>query len=446
MGSLNKLVLANYGLIFGSVLALIINWPEHWREKVQRYLNKIIPIGLVCLMAWIVGRYGLSFLPDADFNLRSIRELGWYVTPVAFLLSLVGFWAFYKEGQWVWIMTGGALFAGTLFIYTWKPSITPDHFWASRRWLSFCIPLIILFSVKAIIALYQGTIKVMAAKRVAQIVSSVLVVWYVGSTVLLARPFVSTSLLASYPQGYSELAAKMKDEASKGIFFTRDGHAASILTYVYNRPTVLVHKNGVEQIESEQKKNWWTLGLSDSVMSQEYINFGSKPTFCGKYTERVRGGRPDELLTHCRQLKMNMLGETNKSEVTDQTIPATHPKLATRVGVKDTDKESLVSQGKPGCLQFGPYVKTEPGKYRITWLGDVVKSQDSQVGRVDVVANKGTLNIAKKIVDYKNNQKQDDTIAYIEFSIDEEVDDLEFRFMVTDAKVILKKIQIESIE
>ena len=444
--SLKRLVLANYIFGIGAICLLVFKWRGDWRRLADKILIWSFPAGVAVLFAWIVIRYGFSFRPEADFNLRSVRELGWYVTPVSLLLSIPGLLVYYKERQWFWVLTGGILFSGTLFLYTWKPSITPDHFWASRRWLSFCIPLVLLFGAKGVIAGYRMFIHAKFPKRLSQAIASVPVVWYLSNSFLLSAPFISTSLLSSYPNGYQSLVNKMHKDVHDAVYFTRDGNAASILTYLFNRRTVLVKNSGIDHVKRKKIPNSWGLGLvAEPIISPEKISMESKPSFCGQYTERVRGIRPDKLVSYCRKLDKWYLGESGRKNYDSEIISAINPIFSSQVGIRDAEKKVLYSYGRRGFLQYGPYAKAEPGKYRVTWYGSLWENVSGRIGRVDVVANKGNKVIARKTLYRKKFEGKAGKIASIDFRIDKRINDLEFRFRVERVKVILDKIKIEGI-
>jgi hypothetical protein len=202
---------------------------------------------------------------------------------------------------------------------------------------------------------------------------------------------------------------------------------------------------GLKRVRKGKIQEGWGLGISKMIISQDHINIGVNPIFCGFYTERKWGERPERLAKHCRYLNIiNLSAESSKGhECKSLIIPATHPKLQTRVGASNDKEKTLSSQGRPGYLQFGPYVKTDPGKYRITWFGFVEENPDDIIGEVDIVAGKGQSVIAKKEI---KAIEQDGVLAHIDFSLKNSVEDLEFRFRSSKAEITLTKIRIECIE
>ncbi len=445
-GSLKQLVIANYVFGFGAGIALIVRGNDRWRGTLARYLDKALPLVLSGIVGWVVIRYGLSFSNDADFPLRSVRELGWYVTPLALVLSVVGVWVLYRERQWLYILTIGGVFLATLFVYTWRPSITPDHFWASRRWLSYCIPLIVLFSVKAVQFGHQTLVNRGYPISVSGVVILAPLAWYLWGTMTLVTPFWSTSLLAAYPYEYERLATELERNDSAKVYATRDGHLAGVLTYVYGIPTVLVRSNGFEVFREELGDQAWAIGGARQVISPQRISLGSGPKWCGEYTESVRGGRPEKLISRCHYVSVEPLSHAGTAVCDSDSIAVGDPLLHTRVGKLDQKGRTLTSIGQPGFLQFGPYVSATPGKYRVTWYGSMLESVTADIGEVDVVADKGGTMIAQRLVQVTDPESDNGSLVHLDFNVLAEVRDLEFRFRIAEAIVELTHIQVECIE
>ena len=101
--------------------------------------------------------------------------------------------------------------------------------------------------------------------------------------------------------------------------------------------------------------------------------------------------------------------------------------MVTQVGKKEPNGE-LVTTGKAGALFFGPYIRWPAGKYKL-----VVKGQgpDGAGAWIDVTAQKGSKRFVK--VDLKPGASSGGTIASTEFSLDEQVEDLEVRMWVEAA-------------
>ena len=77
------------------------------------------------------------------FASRSMIEFCWYISIPAVLLAIYGLYRFLREhGEKVAILfVFFAIGISNLLVYLLWPSITPDHIWASRRWITVCIPV-----------------------------------------------------------------------------------------------------------------------------------------------------------------------------------------------------------------------------------------------------------------------------------------------------------------
>jgi hypothetical protein len=115
--------------------------------------------------------------------------------------------------------------------------------------------------------------------------------------------------------------------------------------------------------------------------------------------------------------------------------------LNTQVGVKE--KSSIVSNGVPGYLVFGPYITLSPGRYKLIAKGSLI-GENSVIGKIDVVTNLGKDVISQK--DIKSTFSSDSTdIVALEFSLLKPESNIEFRININGNTVgnfygyILKK-------
>lgn len=79
----------------------------------------------------------------------SMQWLAWYVGPVILVLGVLGAALLLRRvirGQDRGALAFLLVFLGTTVLYVWKPSIYPDHPWASRRYLPVAFPGLIALS------------------------------------------------------------------------------------------------------------------------------------------------------------------------------------------------------------------------------------------------------------------------------------------------------------
>ena len=117
------------------------------------------------------------------------------------------------------------------------------------------------------------------------------------------------------------------------------------------------------------------------------------------------------------------------------------------VGLPDPQTETLSSNGGEGFLQYGPYMKLEPGQYKVEWTGWAKEVPEGEQGFVDVSYGFGESVIKKEPISLNiGGNSEESVIAEIEFALDESLHHLEYRIyvkkgvLVTLKKIILKKL------
>lgn len=266
-----------------------------------------------------------------------------------------------------------------------------------------------------------------------------------AATGSLYQPFWTSSLLSTYAHEYEKFSTELRERGLAEVYMTKDTQLASILTYIYDIPTVLISAQDLSGLEDNYSEKIWVIGseTNDSYVSPEGIRLGRGSGWCGEYTERVRGKRPEKYIQLCRSVELTQLNTGDEELCAPATMLASDTLLHSRVGRKDLESGTITSLGTPGVLQYGPYVKTTPGKYRVTWHGRAFGAEGENIGLVDVVADKGKTVIARQRVDLTTQGSDERGLAILEFVIHRDVVDLEFRFMVTDAIVVLEDIKVE---
>lgn len=118
-------------------------------------------------------------------------------------------------------------------------------------------------------------------------------------------------------------------------------------------------------------------------------------------------------------------------------VAATDPLFQSQIGHRSM--EGVHSQGKEGCLIYGPYIAVHAGSYLLTFHGSA--GQDGEDGVVvDVCAGGGKQVLARAPV--KNDRQRSDQnrqgteFARLEFRLPQEMTDLEFRVWTSESSVL----------
>lgn len=119
---------------------------------------------------------------------------------------------------------------------------------------------------------------------------------------------------------------------------------------------------------------------------------------------------------------------------------ATHPYLHTQVGQKVG--RMLWTQGKAGCLLYGPYIGLAAGTYRAAVYGQVDRPNSMGKAWIDATAQKGELQFTK--VPLLVDTRRSGLLGEITFTLNGYMEDVEVRVWVgTDSDFQLTGIQIE---
>ena len=121
-------------------------------------------------------------------------------------------------------------------------------------------------------------------------------------------------------------------------------------------------------------------------------------------------------------------------------VEGSEPRMATQVGTREPSGE-LVTTGRSGVLAFGPYVKWPPGSYQVVLYGKFLDGSDDAAW-IDVAGGKGSRQFAKASLK-KASADARGALATVPFKLDQTVEDLEVRVVVTPAtRLAIKAYEI----
>jgi hypothetical protein len=165
----------------GLSLAALIVWRQvpalgRWYDRVRGPVAVLAPAGVVALLVsgWLLrprlqvarGRSvyevvrniqlqnGLAEDPTRTYAENSLRWMGWYLGKPALVAAIVGLALVThlavrrRAGAAAVGVLGLTLAAGAL--YWWNPSITPDHLWATRRFVPAVLPGLAVMATAAV--------------------------------------------------------------------------------------------------------------------------------------------------------------------------------------------------------------------------------------------------------------------------------------------------------
>jgi hypothetical protein len=205
------------------------NYPNV-KKILTAVLTMVLPVlylyGVYVRPLWYEQKL-ITFGYLSDFTANSFNEFMFYVPETLVFMFMIGSVVyFYKKDfnkHGLLFLTGFAF----LGMYLWRPSITPDHLWACRRWVTFSIPCIIIFAMYGVDYFTRCL-----NKRILK-VSLVVIVLIItsGFSLYQSRFFINETMLEDYAVQFEELANHIETEE---IVFVESGWIASPLRYIFD--------------------------------------------------------------------------------------------------------------------------------------------------------------------------------------------------------------------
>ena len=423
----------------GAAFALVITFtPERWIERLRSRsrLFTIARIAGFCAIAlWML--WVIAVRPFLGHSAPALigRELTWYVTPLAWPLGLLGIGlALRARNLDAWLPTL-TLTVGTLVVYTARTDVAHEHIWASRRWLPCVIPLLLLFSTTAAEFLV-GKVPRRALRSASAVV---LLAGYLYPALDYARTFLFHSMLAGVPAAYERFARYVHTADVKPPLVTQNVQLASILTFMYDVPTILLKKEGRDARANGDLAGRYGVGFGAFDLGG-VLEYDER--FSGKYLEITAEHRPRQLTDIRLPFDLGRLG----GATFEVEVRAADPLFGTIVGKKTPDG-ALQSTARAGTLQNGPWIPLQPGQYEIDWLGRVWEpSKGPQSGSLDVITESGGRVLAQAPLRVGPGQGREVWLGGLEFSVERAVDQVEFRLQVeADAALAVTRVRLRRI-
>ncbi|MGJ4786658.1 hypothetical protein [Leptospira koniambonensis] len=411
-------------------------------EKNKRTLRISVLSLLVLagLLAYFVRPMFLSKVPEIAaakyLTFHSLSVFFWYVPFWLFIFLIFTFDLFIFRKKYV--SSSFVFFLGffLLIIYLLNPSIRPDHFWASRRWMLFSIPFAIIGSV----------VGIRNIPNLKQSFKTALLVILAGTgivyTIWRSKLIIFQSMMEGYENVYETFSSSTPSENS--FYFTTKRQIASPLRYIYGKNVYLI--NDSEEFLQKVPK---LLSLGKSVyIIQNGILAGADPYLKFTHTKDLvlTGNFPAESIQRYPEFlyHKNLNLQTYKLEISQAKvlpepiqfdwIPA-EGGFFSRVGEIESDG-TISATRHQGPLVYGPFLILPKGKYSVEFFGDNLSH-----AKFDVAYNGGSSYLSPEEKGENPNSK----ILIFEIT-NPVIDDVEFRVFVEGKsgvrirRIFLKKI------
>ncbi|TGK37706.1 glycosyltransferase family 39 protein [Leptospira andrefontaineae] len=336
-----------------------------------------------------------------------------------------------SSGSLVFLILGSLL----SFVYFYDPSIFPDHYWASRRWVLFPIPFVCIMGV---LGLYSLPIKRQTIKF------TLIAIVFVGCMYDLYkrdRLILFERMLSGYSEEFERLSISLPKE--RAIYFTKKEDLASPLRYLSGRDTYLIHKTRpfLEKANRLIEAGWNVYlidedaNLEDQSVTLEKVD---KISLEGNFPIETVNRYPDTLIHKGTFLQIYKVGINPKAPTQVKKITSIDPGQFTYILTTLRSERKNQSNLYEEVKAYDYYIPKDPkGKFRVEFEGEALSQ-----ATFSVTANESSSVIFPESSGIGNDKKMS-----IEFSVENpETDDVMIRFRTQKNKqVILKSLQLSRI-
>lgn len=324
-----------------------------------------------------------------SFDQRAMVEFCWYTSTIMIVLMVLGIYRLlrtYSEKSEKYFLM---LFIGmsSLFAYLIKPSISPDHIWASRRWITVNIPIVLLLGA------YGLTELDINSKKLLRIGQGVVASYLIFFSLWQSKAFLFTSLMKGIDIQYKNIAEHMLDDK---IYFTAEESVASYLRFVYGKSVYLINTENLDGISDYISRHGSILyvgktGPLGKVRFNTKIDTIYDYQIAGKYLQETEGRFPRALYDKYYDVSIREINSDNSGEI---LLGKGDFQLANAY----YEGSTIVASEKGGNMFYGPYMTLDSGDYELSME---VELQDSMNGLsyIDIVCNAGNDTILKHYVE-----------------------------------------------
>ncbi|WP_367897813.1 hypothetical protein AB3N61_13300 [Leptospira sp. WS58.C1] len=421
---------------------LILRWFRDFIRKNERILrisvlSTLFLIGLLTYFLRPMFSSSVPRLAAAQYlTSNSLSVFFWYVPFWLFVFLIFTFDLFVFQKKHV--HSSFIFFIGIflLIVYLLSPSIRPDHFWASRRWMLFSIPF----------ATFGSVIGIRNIPYLKQSWKTALLIILAGAgivyTIWRSKLILFQSMMDGYVSGYETFAKTTPTDNS--FYFTTKRQIASPLRYIYGKNIYLI--NDTEEFLQKVSK-LLSFGKDVYVIQNGALS-GADPNLKFIHTADLilKGSFPAESIQRYPEFlyHKNLNLQTFKLEISHTRVlpdPIRFDWIPAEAGffsrVGEINPDGTISATRhQGPLVYGPLLTLPKGKYKVEFFG-----KNLYRARFDVVYNEGSSILSPEAKGKESNSK------FLTFEIkDPLIDDIEFRvFVEGKSGVQVRKITLKNI-
>jgi len=390
-----------------------------WFEK--RHSGEIA--GAVCFAVFLLF-YFIRPKVQPGFAGDAMRQFCWYSSVIAVIFMIFGIIVVLKNAkqyEYLFFLMGTC--AVTLAGYIINPSITPDHIWASRRWISVSIPFVMIFASVGL--LYWEKNKYYHYVQYASVFFISVYLLYQSST------FLFTPILKGMEEQYEKVAQRLDDDT---LYISQNEEIASILRYIYHKKVYYCGNTGLsrkQMIRFLSKNQECEMIGRAGVWPGIQTELVWADTISGTFLEKVYDKFPRSLYNRTTPASLYKLSLNDNQN-------ACYIDLS-QMGLENASyypETGIVSNGSSGCIFYGPYMSLEKGDYEIM----IQLESDDKIldGQLEIVSGETT---------YANAAFHKQGELSLAFSLDKDVDNIEIRMSDNHGtSIVCREIYIALLE
>lgn len=395
---------------------------------------------------YAIASGGLS--ESQRFNSNALRELCFYISILAVFLGVYGLYHLmknYMAERWEQLLPLIFMGMSNLLIYVYQPSIASDHIWASRRWITICIPFILILAGYGV-----SCVSYKSFGKYFQVISAMIVLCYM---LLQGRGFLQENIGGYILEEYKIFSDKLQNDK---LYFCQNKWTVTVLREIFDKKNVLRLKNDyVSYLPEylEDKNEIYIIGsLPESIKSDEQFYYRKvlDSYIYSNELEHSYGKMPVDIqpvVVDTQIFYVSDLENKDKLDIMDVDIDNSVPyvydiqKFSSITGT--VTKNGIIAGENEGYSLYGPYVTLEKGTYYADINFDIPTNPIDDIGYFEVTKNHGEV-INSLTVNLSSCKKTGNMYTVsLPFSLKEKTENIEYRFYTySNTKVKINEVSL----
>lgn len=357
-----------------------------------------------------------------DFAKRALVEFCWYISVFSVPFFFYGLWKITQDREKRReLLLFLAIGFSSLLLYIIRPSITPDHPWASRRWVSVAFPFVLSIVAIGIQKMPGIWKKGKSGIRFTGVLAAVLLTGY---AIYQCRLFLFVSLMKELPARYEKLAVELN---AGELYFARNSQIASILRFIYDKDVVLLKEGAQPELYrylADNRETIQYIGIEGTLGPNLYYRQLAEAEITGTYVLESLGEYPSKLRSIGEQANIYLVAPVDVAAAGEGLDGWATRTINMESLIIKEEESSPQSEGD--VVMYGPYWTMRAGDYALEVDLCIVDCEAECRGVLEVTADKGAELIAQNVIDetlFKNGQ----ATLYLPFTLTKPMSDVEFR-------------------